>query len=310
MSRVNRRAKPPRHRPAEALRLHPAAIESAGLPVPGGIAAPHRPLLRYFGGKWSLAEWIVSQFPPHELYVEPYGGAASVLLRKPRSKVEVLNDIDVDLSNLYRVVLDRQSLGLLSMLLLCTPYSADQLALAHEPADDDVERARRIIVRHALGHAPGRQTAASTGFRRYTGARRSAAAHDWARYVDGLGAINARLRGVVLENRDAVDVMRYHDRKDALHYVDPPYTTDERLTPDVGYAHELDRSGQERLLACLLRLKGHVVLSGYRNALYDEALHGWGRVTKAATDNGRNRRQECLWLSPSAVAASSQLSLF
>lgn len=69
---------------------------------------PTRPALRYYGGKWRIGQWVISHFPAHECYVEPYGGGASVLLQKARSPLEVYNDLDGAAVNFFRVLRERQ----------------------------------------------------------------------------------------------------------------------------------------------------------------------------------------------------------
>lgn len=111
------------------------------------VPPPSRPVLRFHGGKWRLAPWILSFFPPHKIYVEPYAGAASVLLRKPRSFAEVYNDLDQDVVNVFRILRDPPRAMRLAELCRLTPWARDEFLLAYEPTDDPVEQARRTIAR-------------------------------------------------------------------------------------------------------------------------------------------------------------------
>src|SRR6185312_12415259 len=108
-----------------------------------------RPLLNYFGGKWNAGPWIISHFPDHEIYVEPFGGGASVLLQKPRSKREIINDIDLEIVNLYRVM--RNAWPELERLLKLTPHSRVEYQDAYEDSNDMVEQARRTLVKSYFG---------------------------------------------------------------------------------------------------------------------------------------------------------------
>lgn len=268
--------------------------------------APTRPALRWHGGKWLLAPWVIQHLPPHRLYVEPFGGAASVLLRKPVSKAEVYNDLDGDVVNLFRVLRDPEQGQRLVDLVRLTPFAREEQALAYLAASDPVERARRLIVRSFMGfgsngvHRP-------TGFRANSNRSGTVPARDWASYPPALAAIAARLCGVTIENRDAIDVMRAHDGPATLHYADPPYLPETR---DAGadYAHELTPEDHVSLLEALKHLRGMVVVSGYPSALYDALLADWRRVERRALADGAKERTEVLWLN--AAAAQGLHGLF
>lgn len=268
---------------------------------------PTRPLCRWYGGKWNLAPWIIEQMPPHRVYVEPFGGAASVLLRKPPSHTEVLGDLDDDLLEVYRTVRDPDLFPMLCFRLMMTPFSRAEFELCYEPTDDVTERVRRFLARQAFAVSTDRRDGGinRTGFRDYTDENRTPPAHDWWRFPDALGAVSVRLRGVIIEQRDAVDTMRRHDGPQSLHYVDPPYRMDTRKDSRRGYNHELTDDDHGPLLAALCELQGMVMLSGYQSEHYDDALPGWQRTERTATDLVGNLRTECLWLNPAAQAAQA-----
>lgn len=269
----------------------------------------HRALLRWYGGKFALSQNIISQIDvPHHCYTEVFGGAASLLIKKKPSTVEVLNDLDDDIVNLYRVVRDWKHGVDLVRAVRMTPYSRSEYLAAHDPAsaDDPVERARRTLVRQSMSYSPQvhRDTARATSFRNNSSPGR-VPAHDWRGYPEFLDAVSYRLLGVIIESKPAIDVLRDHDRKSTLHYVDPPYVFETRGTADKGYSAEMSREDHERLLTALRELKGMVCLSGYASSLYDDALHDWKRVEFGARDQTGKERQEVLWINPALVAAQA-----
>lgn len=279
------------------------------------MTTPTRPLLRWHGGKWLQAPQIIAHFPPHRVYVEPFGGAWSVGFRKPRTYAEVWNDLDDELVNLFRVLRSNRAAELPELLRM-TPFARGEFYQAYEPAADPVERARRLIVRAFMGHgSDGASGQYRTGFRANSNRSGSTPAVDWINLPDSLELAIARLRGVVIENRPALQVMATHDGIDTLHYVDPPYLHETRARThrraDNGgvYRHELNDEQHEELLANLCQLKGMVVLSGYPSGIYDQALQGWTRIDRAALADGALPRTECLWLNPACAARQPLPSL-
>lgn len=264
-----------------------------------------RPIIRYHGGKHKLAPWIIGFFPEHKCYVEPYGGAASVLIRKPRAYAEVYNDLDGEVVNLFKVTRDKGE-ELLRVLEL-TPFSREEYIESYQPSDDTVEQARRTVSRAFMGfgssavtkarHVSDRFQNPSTGFRSNSNRSGTTPAHDWKNYPEKFHLIIERLQGVVIENRDALTVMKQHDSAQTLHYVDPPYVS---KTRDAGkdYQHEMTDECHVKMAEFLKELKGMVMVSGYRSALYDKIFAGWHREDKAALADGGKARTESLWFSP------------
>lgn len=274
---------------------------------------PTRPAIRWMGGKWKLAPWIIAHFPPHKIYVEPYGGGGSVLLRKPRAKGEVWNDLDGEIVNLFQVLRDDALATRLVQQLRLTPFARQELVAAYELTDEPVERARRLLVLAFQGFGCNAHARVPTGFRANSNRSGTLPAGDWRSLPDAIVAIVDRLRGVIIESRDAREVMAQHDGAETLFYVDPPYVHSTRGAGnpyDVayrGYAVELTDDDHRELLAFLRTLEGMVVLSGYPHPMYDAALANWRRVERPSFADGAQQRTEVLWISPNALAHAGPL---
>lgn len=260
-----------------------------------------RPLLNYYGGKWNSAQWIISYFPDHEIYCEPFAGGASVLLQKERSKREILNDLDGEIVNLLKVMRDRY--GSLEKKLILTPHSRVEFIKAYRDTKEPIERARRTLIKSYFGI--GDSHAQRNGMRS-SKTSNTCVAKSWMNWVDNAWELADRLRGVTIENLPYANVIEKYASPQTLFYMDPPYVKDTRNDRH-GYRHDFDDEDHRTLIDVLERRDLMVVLSGYDHPIYDRL--GWHKVTQDFRTQKGSRKTETLWLSPKAMAASRQMAL-
>lgn len=259
-----------------------------------------KPPFAYFGGKTAIADRIVDLLPPHVHYVEPFCGALSVLLAKPTSKMETVNDLDRSLVTFWRVL--REQPEDLERLCALTPHARTEYGdvLDAPPVDDDLEVARRVWVR--LGQGRGGQLRRTTGWRYFRdphGSSISMPAYLEA-YRSRLAGCLDRLAQVSFECGPGLEVIAEYGRyPDTLLYVDPPYLGETRNWGNQ-YAHEMrDETSHRELAEALHAARAAVVLSGYPSDLYDRDLYaGWDRHTigtLTGNSSGVQTRTEVLW---------------
>ncbi|MDH5832134.1 DNA adenine methylase [Luteimonas sp. M1R5S18] len=270
-----------------------------------------RPALKYHGGKWRVAHWVLEHMPPHHAYVEPFGGAGSVLLRKLRSPIEVYNDLDEDVVRLFRVLRDPAQAAELQRVVELTPWSRAEFYACWDPAPgaSDVELCRRLVVRsfQAVGSKRARSR---NGWRARVD--HITPVDSWRRWPDEIPRFVARLREVMIEQRPASDVIALYDSPDTAFFVDPPYLHETRAWGHRSiYDHELTAGEHAALLAQLQAVAGMVLLTGYRSPLYDSTLlpAGWLRVDVHARAQGNRPRVESMWINPAAQRGLRQPSL-
>ena len=210
----------------------------------------------YPGGKVSLAPWVIDHLADHETYVEPFGGAASVLFSKPRSDVEIYNDADRDVVQFFEVLRSRRDE--LLEYLRAVPYSRalyEEWSTAFfgdgDRPDDPVVRAGRWFALRYLtfGGKVGR-----SGFAAFAGRNKP---HTLKRQTERLDEFADRLRDVVLECGDYTEVLERYDDPDTLFYLDPPYAGADEYYAEGGV-------GLERLRTTVEELEGDAIVSAGR----------------------------------------------
>lgn len=269
-----------------------------------------RPALRYHGGKFRLAPWVLQFFPPHSAYVEPYAGGASLLLLKPRVPAECLNDRDDRIVDFFRVLRDPEKSAELQRRCSLTPYARAELEWSFQAPADEIDAAHRLVVRSFMGHGSDSACRTTrTGFRSRLTEGRGLPAAEWSTWPESIAAFRDRLVGVMLENNDALPVIRRMDSPKTLTYCDPPYVHSTRSalasgsSTTNGYRFEMSDTDHEQLAAQLQLAVGMVVISGYPCDLYDRLYSGWERHERRhVADRGR-MRTEVVWLNPACSIA-------
>jgi DNA adenine methylase len=260
-----------------------------------------KPPFTYYGAKTRLAEWIVGLMPPHQVYVEAFAGSGAVLLAKPQSRHEVMNDLDSQLFNFWRVLRDQPE-ELVGSLQL-SPYGREEFYFDRKSpsVDNAVEMARRFYVANCLAFNNSGDNCGYSANRM----SKMTLAQTFHRKIDNrLIPVAQRLRCVELENLDAVRLIQRWSDPATLVYADPPYLGSTRAA--VGFYARDNGSEQfhKTLLAALQDFPGKVILSGYRSPLYQEMLGHWTVMDSPFFSYAGGHRTETLWLNYEPVRGS------
>ncbi len=273
-----------------------------------------QPLKRH-GGKYYMSDklWKIARSVPHVHRVEEYGGALSfTLAANPKGYSEVVNDLDGELINFWRVLQDVDQFGQMQRILMAMPFSQVQYQLAQRRTDQlkaawgrqiprrirPVERACDffVICRQSMaGRMKSFCPLSKTRTRRGVNEQASA----WIGSIDDLLPVHDRLRPVVILHDKAMKVFKQQDGKRTLHYLDPTYFPDTRTAPDV-YEFEMTIEEHEDMLDTVNQAQGKVILSGYDCKLYRRELKRWRRwefdlPNNAASGASKRRMQEVVW---------------
>ena len=270
--------------------------------------------LIWIGGKGNFVNSLLERMPEHDKYVEVFGGAASLLFAKPRTDFEVYNDINVGLSEFFRVVQHEERFKRLLRLTAVTFSSREiyrDYVSTYDNSDDIVERAHRFLTvsRQSFGGRFGK----GWGW----GIQQSPA-HRWMKTINSLPKVYSRMRGVVVENQDWRTLIDQYDDSDTFFYMDPPYVASSRRSK-AGYDHEMTDDDHKELIERIKAMKGKVMLSGYKSEIYEQLgwycedfetycwVAGRTRNSKLRGEGGlqQHKQIECLWRN-----YQTQLSLF
>lgn len=274
------------------------------------------PPLKWHGGKAYLAKQIIDLMPPRVKnpnapakgdpgwvhYVEPYFGGGQVLFANdPEGISEVANDLNCALTNFWKVLQDRQAFESFQRLIEATPFSDHEYQMPQPGFLTTVEKAVRFFVRcrqSLAGRMKGFSGVTTTRSRRGMNNEVSA----WLTAIEGLPAVHARLKRVLIINRPALEVIAKHDGPQTLFYLDPPYLHSTRVTTGE-YAHEMTTEQHHELLELLTKIKGRFILSGYPSPLYHRFRidNNWGCVDFDIANHSsgakeKKRQVERLWM--------------
>lgn len=255
-------------------------------------------ILKYPGSKWKIAKWIIDHFPEgyeNMTYLEPFLGSGSVFFTKERSRIETINDLDDSVVNLFKIVRDRPEE--LAYQISMTPWSRKEYTDSYIPVDDELERARRFLVRTWM--AIGAKTSDITGWRNNISAenRTIQGFHNTLpeRIIKTCDRLKHTKKSVVqIENQDVFKLIERYNRTDVLMYLDPPYVMKTRHGRI--YKHEFTDNDHIKLLELCNRSKAKIVISGYDSELYDCYLSDWHKDTIIADCESGQKRTEVLWM--------------
>lgn len=247
-------------------------------------------LLKYPGSKWNIAPWIIQHFPEHKVYVEPFFGSGAIFFTKAPSYIEVINDINGDVVNIFRVCRERPAD--LARVLELTPYAREEFNDCVKIEGDELERARRMVVRYHQSFA-GANTSVNSWKNSQTG-KSPRNPQLWQDLPQIVYEVCDRLREAHIENRNALELIQRYNNPEVLLYLDPPYLLNLRKRNI--YKNEMTDDQHRELLDLIRASKAQIILSAYDNELYNTELKDWYTADKVTTAQFGIHRTEKLYM--------------
>lgn len=270
-----------------------------------------RQVLKYPGSKWRIADKIVSLIPEHHAYLEPFFGSGAVFFRKPPSAIEMINDLDNNVPNLFRCIRDAPED--LARIIAATPYARYEYDRAFDDAGetDPLRKAANFLVTCWQGHG-FRTNGYRVGWKNDVHGRESMyALRNWYRLPEIIIETAERLRCVQIDNRPALEIVKRFDYPDVFIYADPPYLLETRTAKQ--YKCEMNDRDHEELLKALKESRAKVMISGYESELYNDVLGGWHKEKFFSNAEYGGNRVEIVWMNydrQMSIAEYQQQKLF
>lgn len=259
------------------------------------MSKPIRPILSYFGSKNYLSAKLLSFIPPHKTFIDPFCGSASMLFRKPPSAVEIINDLNDNVYDLFRIVRDPDLCSRLCDLIEQTPYSRTEYlrSRSYRTTDDVLERVRSFLVVSNMGWG-GRQRYQS-GWK--TGYRDFRTTTVWNSLPERLTRACIRLKLVQIEHCDGTELITRSDRTDSFFFIDPPYPYYSLNVPKHCYDVTMTNDEHEKLVDVLSTLKGRSMIVIYDNSIYQRLLaYNYTSENILARDMHRAQKSETVYM--------------
>lgn len=256
-----------------------------------------RSVLKYPGSKWNIASQIIELIPKHHSYVEPFFGSGAVLFNKVPSDIETINDLDSDVTNLFRCI--QKASERMARLVMTTPFSREEYDSQFEIPEgaiynDSFHRAAGFLIRCWQGHVY-RTNGYKVGWKNdVVGREKSYALWNWYRLPEWIIDIAERLRMVQIENRPALEVIERFNYHNVFMYIDPPYLLETRRGKQ--YKHEMTDKEHEELLVAAVDSKAKIMISGYESEMYNDYLKDWHKYTFNSCAEHGKPREEVIWM--------------
>ncbi len=255
-------------------------------------------ILKYPGGKWRIADWIISYFPKHKVYCEPFFGSGAVFFKKSPTYIETVNDLNGDVVNLFPVC--REYPDELAKAINLTPFAREEFINCYDTSvGNSIEKARRTIVRYHQSFGTSNSNKKSwRNVQTYGGPR---CATMWNNLPEIIVDCCERLKNAQIENIDALTLIERYNSENTLIYLDPPYL--QSLRKKNMYACEMSDEKHIEMLEIIKNSKSKIILSGYDNDLYNTELKDWSTAEKETTAQMGLHRTEKLWMNFEIIKA-------